>query len=324
MQGAVMMACGQVYYPYSQWLKARYGQKVYKIPVNLAGTCPNRDGTLGTGGCIFCGACGGSAESLSGIMPVREQIEKNKAYMGSRYHAGRFIPFLQNFTNTYMDLASFKSIVGACAESADVVGVAISTRPDCVTDAQLAFLEELQGQRGLDVCVELGLQTANYKTLARLGRQHGLGDYVDAARRIKDHGLQLCTHTILNLPWDDLVDVAETAAIVSGAGSDFVKCHSLYIERGTRLADSYEKGEIRLLDAEAYIERAILFLSHLAPDVAVQRIIGRAPASDTVVANWHTSWWKIRDTLIQRMMEQDICQGKAYLAKRALLETAMA
>lgn len=309
------------YLAYSTWLKAHYGQKVYKIPINTGASCPNRDGMLGYGGCIFCGAYGGSDESLSPTLSIKDQLKKNKAYIGKRYHVSAFIPFFQNYSNTYCTLKELQSNLVQCVDAVDTVGISIATRPDCVTDQQLEMLSNMQQQYKIDICLELGLQTSNYKTLRILQRHHGLGDYIDAAIRIKEKGLMLCTHTILDLPWDERTDVKETASIISAVSSDFVKCHSLYIEKGTKLAQLYQDGKIQLLELQEYIERAILFLSFLSPDIAVQRIIGRAPKKDSIVTNWNTSWWKVRDNLIDEMLKRKIWQGKGYSAnKNRLIE----
>lgn len=303
------------YNVYSKWLRDYYGEKVYKLPVNIPVSCPNRDGTIGYGGCIYCGGKGGGNETLSDTISVTDQLAKNKAYMGKRYHAKRFIPFFQSFTNTYGPLGEFKQAVLDACQGEDIVAIAIATRPDCLLPEHLSFLERVKADRGIDVDLELGLQTANDHTLKIIGRGHRLGDYVDAARRIKDHGLRLCTHVILDLPWDDEEDVITTAEVLSGVGSDFVKCHSLYVEKGTVLGKMYHNGEVALLNQDDYIRRCILFLTHLSPRLVIERIIGRAPADDSIITNWHTSWWRVRDCLHQEMAESGYYQGQKYQEK---------
>lgn len=303
-----------LYQIYSEWLKARYGTKVYKLPVSLPVSCPNRDGTAGTGGCIYCGAKGGGNEGLSSALSVSTQIQRNRDYIAKRYKAQKFIPYFQSFSNTYCSLEFLKTAVYEAAPEADetIVGIAISTRPDCISDAQIAFLSEFQAQRGIDITIELGLQSANDTTLKILNRGHTLADYQTAARRIKSAGLMLCTHVILDLPWDSREDVVQTARVISKADSDFAKCHALYVEKGTVLAKWYENGQIALFPKEEYIRRCILFLTHLRPDMVLQRIIGRAPEEDTIVTNWNTSWWKIRDMLENTMDMEGAYQGQYY------------
>ncbi|RHO60654.1 TIGR01212 family radical SAM protein [Eubacterium sp. AM05-23] len=309
-----------LYRVYSQWLKERYGSKVYKLPVNVPVSCPNRDGAAGEGGCIYCGAKGGGNETLSDALSVAEQVEKNRAYIAKRYKAKLFIPYFQSFTNTYCSAPQLERWVREAVGSGEgIAGVAISTRPDCISGEQLDFLSRFQQEKQLDVSIELGLQTANYKTLKILNRRHSLADYIEAAAAVKGYGLQLCTHVILDLPWDDRDDVVETAGVVSAAGSDFVKCHALYVERRTALADMYLKGEISLFPKEEYIERCILFLTHLNPDMVVQRIIGRAPEADSIITNWNTSWWKIKESLEERMRCEGVWQGKNFHEKQEII-----
>lgn len=310
------------YYPYSQWLKAHYGEKVYKIPINAAGTCPNRDGKIGYGGCIFCGAFGGGNETLRGSINISEQLEINKAYIGKRYHARKFIPFLQDFSNTYLPFDQFKKNIAACLGN-DVVGIAISTRPDCVTNQQIDWLKDFKQQHHIDIVIELGLQSANAHSLQKLNRGHGLADYIDVALRIKSAGLQLCTHMILDLPWDDDLDIIEGAKLLSVVKNDFVKCHSLYIEKGTELAKMIASKEVHLLSLETYLHRAKLFLGYLDPKIALQRIIGRAPKRDSILTNWNTSWWKIRDRLVDEMTEVGLKQGDLLKADREKLSDCM-
>lgn len=305
------------YRVYSQWLRERYGAKVYKLPVNIPVSCPNRDGVLGRGGCIYCGAKGGGNETLEETIPVAEQVARNRAYIAKRYKAKYFIPYFQSFTNTYLLPEAFEGALWeAVGDGEGIVGVSVSTRPDCLDEVYLDSLARLAREKQLDVTVELGLQTANYKTLRKLNRGHSLADYVDAARRIKARGFALCTHVILDLPWDDRDDVTETAGMVSAVQSDFVKCHALYIEAHTVLAKLYQEGKITLFPKEEYIERCALFLEYLAPDIVVQRIVGRAPAADSVITNWNTSWWKIRDMLLEKMAAEGLAQGRRFHEKQ--------
>lgn len=303
------------YQVYSVWLKKHYGEKVYKIPINIPVTCPNRDGTLGHDGCVYCGAKGGGNETLSNMLSVKEQMEINSKYIGKRYNAKKFIPYFQSFTNTYCEFSDFRNWITACIRP-DVVEIAISTRPDCVTDKQISFLQEIKKENNIEITIELGLQSVNSKTLKIINRRHTLADYIETMDRIKEAGLMACTHLIIDLPWDQEEDVVNSAEIISEKGSDFVKCHSLYIEKNTQLERWYKDGKVQLLTKEAYIHRAILFLENLSPDVVVQRLIGRAPKEDSIVTNWDTSWWKIRDELEAQMNNENYCQGRLFSGKR--------
>ena len=292
------------YRKYSDFLREKFGEKVYKLPVKLDLTCPNRDGTCGVGGCIFCGEEGGSFENNFGT--VREQILKNKDHIKNKYKANKYIAYFQNFTNTYMPFEDFKRVIEESLIE-DVVGVSISTRPDYLPKKHLDFLEELN--KNYFVTVEIGLQTPNYHSLKKLNRGHGLSEFIDAAIRLKKRNLNVCTHIIIGLPWDDDLDIIECAKILNVLGIDEVKIHALYILKDTALGKMYERGDIDPISLDDYKKKVILFLRNLKDDIIVERIIGRAPYENSLFCNWNTSWWKIRDEIIEVMHENGYTQG---------------
>lgn len=292
------------YRKYSDFLREKFGEKVYKLPVKLDLTCPNRDGTCGVGGCIFCGEEGGSFENNFGT--VREQILKNKDHIKNKYKANKYIAYFQNFTNTYMPFEDFKRVIEESLIE-DVVGVSISTRPDYLPKRHLDFLEELN--KNYFVTVEIGLQTPNYHSLKKLNRGHGLSEFIDAAIKLKKRNLNVCTHIIIGLPWDDDLDIIECAKILNVLGIDEVKIHALYILKDTALGKMYERGDIDPISLDDYKKKVILFLRNLKDDIIVERIIGRAPYENSLFCNWNTSWWKIRDEIIEVMHENGYTQG---------------
>lgn len=298
----------RTYYKVSDYYKETYKEKVYKLPIKLSLTCPNRDGACGYGGCIYCSDAGGSFENLPTSMTVSEQLDKNRAYISERYKANKFIAYFQNFSNTYMDLDTFKEILGAC-EKEYVVGVSIATRSDCITEDKLKFLKEWKDRTNIDVTIELGLQTANYKTLRILNRGEDLADFIFATKLINKYGFRISTHVILALPWDDINDTIETARILNALNVKEVKIHSLFIVRGTKLAKMYENGEFDLKTKEEYQKNVIEFLRHIEADCAIARLVGRAPKEETIFCNWDRSWWLIRDEIIAFMEENSIIQG---------------
>lgn len=301
----------KVYYTYSEYLKERFGEKVYKLPINLPLTCPNRDGTLREGGCTFCGEEGGSFENLPNYLNVKEQLNENMEYIRKRYKANKFIAYFQNFSNTYLPIEEFKSYIRHAIID-DIVGISISTRPDCINDLHLEFLKELKEEKDLEITVELGLQTVNYHSLEKINRGHTLAEYIDSVIRIKSYGIRVCTHLILNLPWDKDLDAIENAKVLSALKVDEVKLHGLYIVDGTTMGEEYKNDEIQLISKEAYMERVIMFLEHLDPDIVVQRIIGRAPEENSLFVNWNESWWKIRDEIVTTMENRNTSQGRLF------------
>ncbi|SFL39525.1 TIGR01212 family radical SAM protein [Halanaerobium salsuginis] len=312
----------QPYYKYSQFLKNKYGEKTYKLPVNLPVTCPNRDGNLGYKGCYFCGEEGADFEMLSEQMSVKNQLLENKAYIGERYGIDNFIAYFQNYTNTYLELNQLKEYTKEAAAVDDIAAVYFSTRPDTVNKY---YLEELQKTLAVvssktELAVELGLQTVNYKTLAAVNRQHGLAEFIDAVLTAKQLDIEVGVHLILNLPGDERADIIEAARILSALKVDHVKLHALYIRENSVYAAQLARGEIELCSLAEYQERVISFLENLDPGIAVQRLIGRAPEEGTIFLNWDLPWWEIHEDIIKKMKERKTEQGAKfnYLQGKAL------
>lgn len=296
------------YRVYSKFLKETYGEKVYKLPVALPLTCPNRDGSAGVGGCVFCGEIGAGYENLPATMTVGEQLKANIAHIAPKYKAYKYIPYYQNFSNTYLPLDQFRAYMEAgCIDT--TVGLAIATRPDCINDAYLEVLQDIREQYKVDIYLEYGLQSVNYHTLKKINRGHGLAEFIDAVLRTKRYGISTCAHMILNLPWDTMDDTIEGARILSSLGVDQVKLHALYIVKNTLMAKWYEAGDFTLISADEYIDRVIAFLRHLDPQIVLQRLVGRAPETNTLFTNWSMGWWRIQEEIDRRMEEEDVRQG---------------
>ena len=297
------------YNKYSVYLKDKYGEKVYKLPVNIPVSCPNREN--GYGGCTYCDDQGAGFENLSGTILVGEQLRKNMVYIGTKYKANKFIAYFQNFTNTYLPLNKFKEYISQVTDE-NIVEIAVSTRPDCVRGEYLEVLKEVQYNKGVDITIELGVQSTNFRTLEKINRGHTLAEYIDAMMQIKSYGFNICTHMILNLPWDDEKDVIEGAKILSSLKTDFVKLHGLYIVEGTKMATEFQAGEFEICSVDEYKKRVISFLRYLSPDIYMQRLIGRAPKEGTLFANWDSSWWKIHDEIENEMKEKGFKQGDLF------------
>lgn len=314
------MKQNKLYLNYAEHLQQKYGEKVYKLPINLPGTCPNRDGTVGYGGCIFCDEEGSGFECLSNTLAVEKQLAENKAFFKKRFNAQKFIAYFQAFTNTYLPLEDFKRNIRAVSENEDLVGISISTRPDCINEQYLEFLAEISKEKSLDITIELGLQTVNYHTLQQINRGHTLAEFIDAVMRIKKYKFAVCAHVILNLPWDNELDAVENAKIISALAVDYVKLHSLYVVKNTKLGELYRDNKITIISLNEYIERVILFLEYLQPDTVVQRLVGKGPQGNLYFCNWDTSWWKIKSLIEEKMEAKGTFQGKKadYLNGKAV------
>lgn len=292
---------------YSKYLKEKYGEKVYKLPLNLPLTCPNRDGATGVGGCSFCADVGAGFESLENTLSVKEQLEKNMDYIRRRYKANKFIAYFQNYTNTYMELDKFEQYMNE-AIIEDIVEISVSTRPDAINDEYLKILKDVES-KGVNISIELGLQTVNYHTLKKINRGHTLAELIDAVIRIKKYGFETTVHLILNLPNDNMDDIIENAKVLSALKVDGVKLHSLYIAKGTKMACEYENEEIEMIELEEYVKRVCVFLQYISKNIVIHRLIGRAPEENTLFCNWNTSWWKIKDMIDEYLEINDIHQG---------------
>ncbi len=297
-----------LYNEYSKYLVDKYGEKVYKIPINIPVTCPNRDGTVGFGGCTFCSEVGAGFEMLENTLSVKEQLKKNIDYISKKYKANKFIAYFQNYTNTYLELERFKGYIFEAIEN-NIVEICISTRPDCIGNEYLSYLYSIYLKYNINISIELGLQTVNYHTLIDINRGHTLAAFIDAVLRIKRFDFAICAHVILNLPGDNINDTIETAKILSVLRVNQVKLHSLYIMDNTVMGELYKNDKIKLISKDEYIERVIIFLEHLNNDIVVQRLIGRAPKENSLFVNWGISWWKIRDEILEKMSNQCRHQG---------------
>lgn len=307
------------YRKFSTYLKEKYGEKVYKLPVNLPLTCPNRDGVLSIGGCTFCSEVGTAFENLSSTLEIKKQLELNRKRIGDKYGAKKFIAYFQNFSNTYMPIKEFEEAIKA-ALLEDIVEISISTRPDCISDKYLNVLSEIQDEHPVNISIELGLQSMKHDTLKKINRGHGFAEFLDAVLRIKNYGFNITVHLIGNLPWDTHEDFIETGKVMSALGVDQVKIHSLFILKDTVMGNQYEDKAFEICSKEEYIDRIIEFIKVLDENIVIQRLLGRAPVDEALFCNWNTSWWKIMNRIEARLEKEDIYQGMNcdYLNGKAL------
>ena len=210
-----------------------------------------------------------------------------------------------------MAVEDFKKHLVQCQQIKDIVGVVVSTRPDCLAADYLKILQDYRTRTGQDIYIELGLQTANWRTLTVVNRGHGLAEFIDAVLRCHQQNYEVCAHVIPNLPGDSLADTIETARILSALQVEQVKLHALYIARGSAFEQQYLAGQLVVGSKADYIERVLAFLRNLDAGIVVQRLIGRAPESDSLFANWNESWWKIHEEIERTMHERGLEQGDA-------------
>lgn len=303
------MAEQRLYYSYSEYLKEKYGQKVYKLSVNLPASCPNR---MEGAGCSFCAEEGTGFEAVDSETTVTEQLVASKEKVEKRYHAAKFIAYFQNYTNTFLPLNRLEVYMREAGGMEDVVEVCLSTRPDCVRKDYLDAMAKFRDKTGIEVSLELGLQTVNYHTLRKVNRRHGLAEFLDAVLAIAPFHFPVCVHMILNLPGDTMEDAKESARILSALPISMVKLHSLYIPKKSILYQEYRDGRISVCTKEEYLERLAEFIALLRPDIAVERLFARIPEKDSAFCNWGHSWWKLMDEWKELMQMRRYVQGSHY------------
>jgi len=273
-----------MYRTLSQHYRSKFGCKVYKLAIDAGFTCPNRDGTVGTGGCTFCSASGGGDFAEKSCASVSEQLEKAKKRVSFKNKHGKYIAYFQSFTNTYAPVATLETLYRQAIEPDDIVGLAIGTRPDCLANGVVALLTKLN--RIKPVSVELGLQTVHDATAEHFRRGYRTEVYYDAVRRLKAAGIEVVTHIILGLPGETPEMMVDTTRKVIQAGTDGIKFHLLHILRGTVLEKDYLQGNFQCLTLEEYARILKLCLAQVPESVVVHRITGDGAKKDLVAPMW--------------------------------------
>ena len=266
----------------TDYYRAKFGCKVYKLGIDAGFTCPNRDGTLGIGGCIFCGSDGGSAFAArqGSIAHQLAQAKQRVSFKGGE----KFIAYFQSFTNTYAPVERLETLYRQAIACEDVVGLAIGTRPDCLPAEVISLLEKIN--RDTPVSVELGLQTVHPESIRYIRRGYENEMYFDGVRRLKAAGIDVVTHIILGLPGETPEMMVETTRAAVCAGTDGVKFHLLHILQGTDLAKDYQAGKIRCLELEEYTQILDACLGVLPADTVVHRITGDGAKKDLIAPMW--------------------------------------
>ena len=270
-------------YLLNDFYKDTFGCKVYKLSIDAGFTCPNRDGTLGMGGCIFCGGDGGSAFAQKGC-DIKEQLRLAKEKVAAKIKTGKFIAYFQSFTNTYAPVATLENLYRQAIQPADIVGLAIGTRPDCLGDDVVALLGKINLEK--PVFVELGMQTLKPESLKYIRRGYENDVYFDAVARLKKAGIHTVTHIILGLPGETPEDAAETTRQAVAAGTDGVKFHLLHVLKGTDLEKDYLAGKFRCLELEEYARWLKACLAVLPEKVVVHRLTGDGAKKDLIAPLW--------------------------------------
>ncbi len=268
----------------NDYYRSRFGCKVYKLSIDAGFTCPNRDGTLDTRGCIFCSAYGGGEFAEGRCESITAQLEKAKRRVAAKNKNGKYIAYFQSFTNTYAPVEQLGRLYTEAIAPADIAGLAIGTRPDCLGDGVIRLLAEINCHK--PVSVELGLQTIHESTARYIRRGYDTEIYYDAVKRLKQAGLDVVTHIILGLPGEDMKMAVQTTRAAVGAGTDGVKFHLLHVLRNTDLAKDYGEGKFQCLSLEEYARWLDACLAVLPEHTVVHRITGDGAKRDLIAPLW--------------------------------------
>ena len=292
----------------NDYLSARFGRKVYKLAIDAGFSCPNRDGTLATGGCIFCSQAGSGDFAESGS-DVKQQLERAKERIKSKLSEGTgFISYFQSFTNTYAPVEKLREMYYAAIEDENVVALSVATRPDCISDDCLDLLAEINEQK--PVFVELGLQTSKEKTAEYINRCYKNRVFTDAVERLRSKGIEVVVHIILGLPGESLEDMLATVGFVSAHDVQGVKLQLLHVLRGTRLAET----DYVPMEMDEYFRVLGECLEHLRPDIVIHRLTGDGDKKILKAPLWSGNKHAVLNGFARYMEEHDIVQGKKYEA----------
>ncbi len=301
------------YNAFGQYMKDLYGRPVYKVNVDAGFTCPNRDGTVATGGCIYCNNDSFRPVACASSVSVTEQIEKGIPYLRSRYGAEKFIVYFQPFTNTYASVDILERLYREALDSPGVVGLAIGTRPDCVDEEKIALLEVLA--KDAFILVEYGLQSIYDETLKFINRGHDYACFQNAIELTAGRGIQVGAHIILGFPTETREQMLAMADALSALPVEFLKIHQLQVVKGTSLADLYADNPFHTFGYEEYITMLADFLDRLSPDIVLQRLFAAAPDNMLIAPVWHKTRSELLNDLDAFMKQRESRQGKARVVR---------
>lgn len=289
-------------------MKEKFGQKVYKLALEGGFTCPNRDGTLETRGCIFC--LGGSGDFAEKLCPsVTEQIEKAKSRVAHKNPSGKYIAYFQSFTNTYGPLEKMRTLFGEAISHPDVVGLSVGTRPDCLSEETVELLSDLNKIK--PVWVELGLQTIHEKTAEYIRRGYHLSVFDDAVSRLKKAGIYVVVHMIIGLPGETPNMIWETAEYIGKSGADGIKLQLLHVLEGTDLADDFAAGKFSVLEMEEYISVLEECIRRIPKEMTVHRLTGDGSKRCLVAPLWSADKKRVLNAINLAFEKDEVIQGSA-------------
>jgi len=309
------MALSDYVNTFGQDLLKRYGQRVHKLAINAGFTCPNRDGSKGQGGCTFCNNASFNPSARK-APSVASQIDAGRRVLARRTGAKKFIAYFQAYTNTYADVEYLARLYDEAVADQDVVGLSVGTRPDCVPDQVLDLLVDYQN-RGYEVWLELGLQSAFDKALDLVNRGHGFAEYRQTVLAARQRGLPVCTHLIIGMPGEGRDHALESLDRVLNLGVDGLKLHPLHVVKGTILANQWRRGEYQTLEYEDYLSIAADLIEYTPPQVVYHRATGTCAPDILLAPSWCAKKWAVLNGIENELKSRRSYQGAAI--ERSLL-----
>ena len=289
------------YRDFGTWMRERFPYKVQKISIDAGFSCPNRDGKLSKGGCTFCNNESFNPSYCSPKESITEQIERGKEFFSKKYPDMKYLAYFQAYTNTYAPLAELQRMYEEALSVKDVVGIVIGTRPDCVEEALLDYLQQLN--KRAFIIVEYGIKSANDETLRKIRRGHTFACSRDAIERTHARGILTCGHIILGLPGEDAAESLRQASLISSLPLDFLKIHQLQIVKGTALAMQYAQQPFHLYTVEEYINLIIKYISLLRKDLIFERFVSQCPPEILIAPKWGLKNYEFTNLLNNRLAE---------------------
>ncbi len=298
------------YNSFGPYMRKLLGTTIYKVNVDAGFTCPNRDGTLGLTGCIYCNNDSFRPSSCRPALPVKEQIRNGIAYLSKRYGAEKFLAYFQPYSNTYAPVEELALLYKEALEEPSVIGLAIGTRPDCIDKNKLELLESLATK--YFILVEYGLQSIYDKSLMFINRGHDYKTFLDAVSLTRNRGISIGAHIIVGFPTETKDEMLDMADEISGIHLDFLKIHQLQIVKDTPLAAAYKENPFYTFTYEEYLDFIVSFIERLSPDIVIQRLFATAPDDILIAPRWDRSRHEVIRDIEQRFVQKNTFQGKKF------------
>lgn len=301
---------GKRYHTLNHFLREKFGEKVFKISLDGGFSCPNRDGTVGKGGCVFCSARGSGDFAGDRDFSISKQFDDVKTMMAHKWKSGKYIAYFQAYTNTYAPVDELRRKYNEAIEKEGVVALAIATRPDCLDEEVLDLLEEMN--KKLYVWVELGLQTSNNETAKRINRGYMLETFDKAISDLKKRNIDTVVHAIFGLPGETKEDMFNTIDYIAHSGAMGIKIHLLHLMKHTALVKEYENGNLKFLSQEDYIDLITKSVSMLPEEMIVHRLTGDAPRNELIGPMWSLKKWEVLNAIDKAFEDNNLWQGKNF------------